>query len=96
VFASKHLWVTPHSDDQKYPAGEHVLQSRECLGLGKWATGDTPLLGRDPVLWHSFGAPGPGPQRGCRAQGWRASCTALQYGAALPSLNPTRSLARQA
>lgn len=36
VFATKNLWVTPYADDQRYPAGEHVVQSKKCLGLGEW------------------------------------------------------------
>jgi primary-amine oxidase len=36
VFASRNLWVTPYADDQKFPAGDYVLQSSECQGLSKW------------------------------------------------------------
>lgn len=36
VFAKKHLWVTPHSDTQKFPAGDYVLQAEECKGLAVW------------------------------------------------------------
>jgi Cu2+-containing amine oxidase len=35
-FASKHLFVTPHVDGQLFPAGEHVVQSEDCLGLKQW------------------------------------------------------------
>lgn len=35
-FASKHLFVTPHNDDQLFPAGDHVVQSEDCLGLKQW------------------------------------------------------------
>lgn len=35
-FATKHLFVTPHADDQRYPAGDHVVQSEDCLGLKLW------------------------------------------------------------
>ncbi|PNH03386.1 Primary amine oxidase, partial [Tetrabaena socialis] len=55
VFATKQLWVTPHADDQRYPAGEHVVQSTRCMGLAEWTRKDTPLLGADPVIWYSFG-----------------------------------------
>lgn len=27
-FATCNVWVTPHADDQRYPAGEHVVQSK--------------------------------------------------------------------
>ena len=36
VFATKQLWVTPHKDDQLYPAGEHVVQSTKCTGMSEW------------------------------------------------------------
>lgn len=35
-FARKQLWVTPHVDGQRYAAGEHVVQSEACMGLGVW------------------------------------------------------------
>ncbi|KAF6251268.1 copper amine oxidase [Scenedesmus sp. NREL 46B-D3] len=54
-FASKHLFVTPHVDGQLFAAGDHVVQSEDCLGLRQWTKEDQPLLGADPVLWYSFG-----------------------------------------
>jgi primary-amine oxidase len=35
-FATKNLWVTPYSEDQKWPAGEYVLQAKDCTGLKQW------------------------------------------------------------
>jgi primary-amine oxidase len=35
-FATKHLFVTPHDDEQVFPAGDHVVQSEDCLGLKIW------------------------------------------------------------
>ncbi|GLI66897.1 hypothetical protein VaNZ11_010924 [Volvox africanus] len=55
LFATKQLWVTPHADTQRYPAGEHVVQSNKCMGLAEWTKKDLPLRGTDPVLWYSFG-----------------------------------------
>ncbi|GFR44735.1 hypothetical protein Agub_g6063 [Astrephomene gubernaculifera] len=55
LFASRQLWVTPHCDSQRYPAGDHVVQSERCRGLAEWTQQDTPLRGADPVLWYSFG-----------------------------------------
>lgn len=56
LFATKNLWVTPHHDEQRYAAGEHVVQSKHCLGLGVWTKENKSLLdGADPVLWYSFG-----------------------------------------
>lgn len=36
VFASRNLWVTPYSEQQRFPAGDYVLQSKECRGLSEW------------------------------------------------------------
>mmetsp|Transcript_39335 Transcript_39335/g.87541 ORF Transcript_39335/g.87541 Transcript_39335/m.87541 type:complete len:691 (-) Transcript_39335:902-2974(-) len=54
-FATRNLWVTPYADDQKYPAGDHVVQSQKCMGLAEWTKQNTPLDGADPVVWFSFG-----------------------------------------
>jgi primary-amine oxidase len=35
-FASKHLFVTPFAEGQLFPAGDHVVQSEDCLGLKQW------------------------------------------------------------
>jgi primary-amine oxidase len=43
-FASKALFVTPHDDRQLYAAGEHVVQSEDCLGLKVWTREDRPLV----------------------------------------------------
>lgn len=55
VFASKNLWVTPHSDDQRWPAGDHVVQSTRCYGIAEWTKEDRSLEGADPVVWYTFG-----------------------------------------
>lgn len=36
VFASKNLWVTPYDEEQKWPAGDYLMGSRECNGLRLW------------------------------------------------------------
>lgn len=36
VFATHNLWVTPHDDDQMYPAGKYVFQADRCTGLSQW------------------------------------------------------------
>jgi primary-amine oxidase len=48
VFATRQLWVTPYSDEQRYPAGEHVVQANRCMGLAEW-TRQVGLKERDPV-----------------------------------------------
>lgn len=53
AFTTRNLWVTSHSDEQRYPAGEYVMQSQACSGLSVWTKEDAPIV--DPVLWYSFG-----------------------------------------
>ena len=36
VFASKNLWVTPYEEEQRFPAGDYLMASKECNGLRLW------------------------------------------------------------
>lgn len=54
-FATKHLWVTPHSDEERFPAGDYPLQHPGGDGLPAWTAGNRSLKGADPVLWYTFG-----------------------------------------
>jgi len=55
AFATKHLWVTQYSPDERYPAGDFVNQHPGGAGLPAYVAGDRPLIGTDLVLWHTFG-----------------------------------------
>jgi primary-amine oxidase len=57
AFATRSLWVTPHSDDERYPAGEYPTQAlgEEREGLPKWTAQNRNIESTDVVLWHSFG-----------------------------------------
>eukprot|EP00536_Pseudo-nitzschia_multiseries_P011282 jgi/Psemu1/243692/estExt_Genewise1.C_3750016 len=55
AFATEHLWVTQHKDDERYPAGDFTVQGDGSDGLPKWIEADRNLEGEDVVLWHSFG-----------------------------------------
>jgi len=58
AFATKHLWVTPHADDERFPAGEFTPQGAPFQGLPAWTKDDRSLggeTGTDVVLWHCFG-----------------------------------------
>ena len=60
AFATKNLWVTPHRDDERFPAGEFTPQGAAGQGLPAWTKDDRSLLGdegegEDVVLWHAFG-----------------------------------------
>ncbi|VEU39581.1 unnamed protein product [Pseudo-nitzschia multistriata] len=54
-FATKHLWVTPHSDKERYPAGECTVLGDGSDGLPDWTKANRNLQGEDLVLWHAFG-----------------------------------------
>ena len=56
-FATKNLWVTPHADDERFPAGEFTPQGGPGQGLPEWTERDRSLGGEgggDVVLWHAF------------------------------------------
>ncbi|WP_431906173.1 primary-amine oxidase [Amycolatopsis thermoflava] len=55
TFATKHLWVTRYSDDERYPAGDLVNQNPGGAGLPAWTAADRDIDGEDIVLWHTFG-----------------------------------------
>ncbi len=55
-FALKNIWVTPHSDTERWPAGAYTIQSQGGEGLPEWAKQNRRVdSGNDPVVWHSFG-----------------------------------------
>lgn len=35
-FATKNLWVTPHSEEERYPAGDYTIGSSGGTGLSEW------------------------------------------------------------
>jgi primary-amine oxidase len=49
------LWVTPFREDERWPCGEFVVQSREDSGLPAWTAQDRPIEDTDVVLWYVFG-----------------------------------------
>lgn len=55
AFANAHLWVTPFSEEERYPAGEYTPQAQTPDGLPKWTEANRNVEGEDIVLWHSFG-----------------------------------------
>jgi primary-amine oxidase len=55
-FATKNIWVTPTSADERFPAGDHVTQSGpDGQGLPAWTAADRPLVDTDITVWHTFG-----------------------------------------
>jgi primary-amine oxidase len=57
AFANANLWVTPYTEDQRFPAGEYTPQGDGSVGLPDWTAQNRSLLGQSNglVLWHSFG-----------------------------------------
>ena len=55
TFATRNLWVTPYSPDERRPAGEYPNQSEGGDGLPAWTAADRAVVETDVVLWHTFG-----------------------------------------
>jgi primary-amine oxidase len=49
------LWVTPFHEEERWPCGEFVVQSREDRGLPIWTSQDRSTQDTDIVLWYVFG-----------------------------------------
>jgi primary-amine oxidase len=57
AFATKSLWVTPHSDEERWPAGNYTIQSEGGQGLSAFTEADRPVgPGSDPVIWLTLSA----------------------------------------
>jgi primary-amine oxidase len=54
-YAAKHLWVTPYSPDENYPAGDFVNMHPGGAGLPAWTAADRGVEDTDLVVWHTFG-----------------------------------------
>ena len=55
-FMTRHLWATPYSRDERYPAGEYPNQHPGGDGLPRWTAADRSLEDTDIVLWYVFGS----------------------------------------
>ena len=49
------LWVTPYSEDERWPCGEFPNLSAEDSGLPVWTARDRSIEDADVVLWYVFG-----------------------------------------
>jgi len=54
-FMYKHLWVTPNTEGERYPAGDYPFQHEGGAGLPQWSRQNRGLEGQDLVLWYVFG-----------------------------------------
>ena len=55
AFATRNLWVTPYSPDERRAAGDYPNQHEGGDGLPQWTAADRSLVEADVVLWHTFG-----------------------------------------
>ncbi|HEY2054726.1 MAG TPA: primary-amine oxidase [Solirubrobacterales bacterium] len=53
-FINHHLWVTPYSPDERYPAGEFPYQHRGGDGLPRWTEADRQIESTDVVVWYTM------------------------------------------
>ncbi len=49
------LWVTPFHEEERWPCGEFVVQSRDDRGLPVWTAQNRSIEDSDVVLWYVFG-----------------------------------------
>ncbi|NJL41401.1 MAG: primary-amine oxidase, partial [Leptolyngbyaceae cyanobacterium SM1_4_3] len=54
-FMTKHLWVTPYAEDERFSAGEYPNQHPGGEGLPKWTQANRPIENTDVVVWYTFG-----------------------------------------
>ncbi|MFI9204543.1 primary-amine oxidase [Streptomyces sp. NPDC053048] len=55
AYGTKHLWVTHHRTDRRYPAGDYPNQHPGGAGLPQWTTGGESLENTELTVWHTFG-----------------------------------------
>ena len=48
-------WVTPYDPAQRRAAGDFPNQHPGGAGLPAWTAADRTLVGREVVVWHTFG-----------------------------------------
>ena len=56
AFMTKHLWVTPYDDRERFAAGEFPYQHPGGAGLPAWTAADRPIEATDVVLWYTVGS----------------------------------------
>jgi primary-amine oxidase len=56
TFATRHLWVTPYDEEERYPAGEYPNQHAGGAGLPAWTKADRSVENTDVVVWYTMNA----------------------------------------
>jgi primary-amine oxidase len=54
-FSRHHLWVTPHSPEERYAAGDYPTLSDGEYGLPKWTRANRSIENTDIVAWYTLG-----------------------------------------
>ena len=54
TYMTQHLWVTPYSADENYPAGDYPNQHPGGAGLPQWTAADRSVEDTDIVVWYTF------------------------------------------
>ncbi len=55
-FAKQNMWITPTNEAERFPAGNHVSQSRpEGQGLPTWTEANRSIVDTPLTVWHTFG-----------------------------------------
>lgn len=57
AFATKPLWITPFDEEQLWPAGKYVPQTRGAPAdsIGNWVADRAPTADTDVVVWLTYG-----------------------------------------
>ncbi len=56
AFITKHLWATPYTPGERYPAGEYPNQHPGGAGLPDWTRANRSLENTHLVLWYTLGS----------------------------------------
>jgi primary-amine oxidase len=56
AFMTKHLWVTPYADRERFAAGDFPYQHAGGAGLPEWTAADRSIAETDVVLWYTVGS----------------------------------------
>ena len=53
-FARKHVWVTPYTPGQNFPAGDYPNQHPGGAGLPAWTRANRSIENTDIVVWYTM------------------------------------------
>ena len=54
AYMTQHLWVTPYSPDERYPAGDYPNQNPGDAGLSCWTQDNRSVEDTNIVVWYTF------------------------------------------